>query len=221
MTRPKADQLKLDKRREQALRLRARGMQFDAIARKLNEQAESENCWDQYTDGEHCWQDVQLALTVYRVRREKATEEFFQLELEKLDMMEEVVWKVLETRHYVVNQGMVVYMGNDPNRVGNPFSGAKALAEHLREFPLEDDAPVLQAVDRLIKIQDQRAKFVGAYAPVKKALEVSSGPGTNAAIDRLMALVAGGRQAEAATSAPAGAGTSDVPDTRSTGRLPG
>jgi hypothetical protein len=41
--------------------------------------------------------------------------------------------------------------------------------------PLLDDAPVLAAVDRLLKVQERRAKLLGLDVPVKRQVEVDGG----------------------------------------------
>jgi hypothetical protein len=79
------------------------------------------------------------------IRAEPAPE-VRQLELERLDAMYASVLRVLERRHFTVNGGKVVYHG---------------------EEPLEDDGPVLAAVDRLLKIQQRRAALLGLDEPVK------------------------------------------------------
>ncbi|MGH3381352.1 MAG: helix-turn-helix domain-containing protein [Actinoallomurus sp.] len=68
------------------------------------------------------------------------------LELERLDSMHAAVLAVLEAKHFTVSQGKVV---------------------RLDDEPLEDDAPVLQAVDRLLRIAERRAKLLGLDAPAK------------------------------------------------------
>lgn len=75
--------------------------------------------------------------------------ELLRLELEQLDYMAQQVIKVLERRHVSVSHGQIVYHGGKPVR---------------------DDGPVLAAVDRLLKIQERRAKLLGLDAP--KRLEV-------------------------------------------------
>ncbi|MCK9929447.1 hypothetical protein MXD62_20065 [Frankia sp. Mgl5] len=69
-----------------------------------------------------------------------------QLELDRLDRMHVAVMAVLEKQHVTVSNGKVIYLDGEP---------------------LEDDAPVLQAVDRLLKIQDRRAKLLGLDAEQK------------------------------------------------------
>lgn len=76
-------------------------------------------------------------------------------ELARLDAMEEKVRKVLDAKHITVNNGKVII---------HPETNQ----------PMEDDAPVLQAVDRLLKIEEsrrrngeRRAKLTGIEAAVK------------------------------------------------------
>lgn len=68
------------------------------------------------------------------------------LELRRLDAMYEAVMEVLERRHVTVSHGKVI--------------------EH-DGGPLIDDAPVLAAVDRLLKIQARRAALLGLDAETK------------------------------------------------------
>jgi predicted transcriptional regulator len=89
-------------------------------------------------------------------------EELIRIELERLDAqlirlngLETKARKVLEARHITVNNGRVIL---------HPDTGE----------PMEDDAPVLQAIDRLVKIEDarnrnaeRRAKLTGIEAAVK------------------------------------------------------
>lgn len=72
-----------------------------------------------------------------------------KLELERLDVAYAAVVKVLEAKHVTVSHGKVIYQG---------------------EEPLLDDGPVLAAVDRLLKIQERRARLLGLDAP--KAVEL-------------------------------------------------
>ena len=51
----------------------------------------------------------------------------------------------------MVSQGRLIYLGDDPQ-------------------PLADDAPVLAAVDRLLKIQERRARLLGLDQPTKSTV---------------------------------------------------
>lgn len=68
------------------------------------------------------------------------------LEIARLDEMYERVLEVLERQHVTVSNGRVIYVGDQP---------------------LEDDGPVLAAVDRLLKIQARRAALLGLDMPTK------------------------------------------------------
>ncbi len=58
----------------------------------------------------------------------EARDEAVKIELDRLDMVQRAVIEVLETRHYTVSDGRIVYLGDkdDPDRK-----------------PIEDDGPVL------------------------------------------------------------------------------
>ncbi|MGH3382674.1 MAG: helix-turn-helix domain-containing protein [Actinoallomurus sp.] len=75
-----------------------------------------------------------------------------ELELARLDAMYDAVIKVLETKHVTVNNGRVIYVG---------------------DTPLEDDGPVLAAVDRLIKIQERRARLLGLDAKTQHDMGIA------------------------------------------------
>jgi hypothetical protein len=93
--------------------------------------------------------DVRNAL---RAIVQEPAEELRTLELERLDRMYQAAADVLERQHVAVSHGKIVYQG---------------------EEPLIDDGPVLQAIDRLLKIQARRAALLGLDAATKT--EVSGG----------------------------------------------
>lgn len=92
---------------------------------------------------------VQRALAA--IRGEGAAE-VRDLELDRLDELWRITMAVLEREHVTVSNGRVV---------------------HLGEKPLRDDGPVLAAVDRLLRIQERRAKLLGLDA--EKKINVSGG----------------------------------------------
>jgi hypothetical protein len=85
--------------------------------------------------------------TLADVTRE-AAEEHVTIQLQRLDMMYEAELKVLEAHHYTVSQGRLIHLHEDAP-------------------PLEDDSPVLSAVDRLLKIEERRSRLLGLDAPTK------------------------------------------------------
>jgi len=101
----------------------------------------------------------EVARQDYKRAREQATAELRATvsehratEIAKIDALEREAWRVLKARHITVQQGRVV----------RDDDGAT----------IEDDAPVLQAIDRLERLMKRRAALLGLDAPVK--VEVSA-----------------------------------------------
>lgn len=80
----------------------------------------------------------------------------------QLDHIYRTALAVLERTHLKVNGGSVVYYTEDPDK----HPDAKAV-------PLHDSAPVLAAIDRLLRIQESRRKLWGIDAPVQHEVSVS------------------------------------------------
>lgn len=76
----------------------------------------------------------------------ETTEAAKTLLIADLEAAKQAVWAVLEANHLVISEGRVVKLDDEP---------------------LPDDEPVLKAVDRLVKIDQELAKIYGAYAPAK------------------------------------------------------
>ncbi|MET9701693.1 hypothetical protein [Streptomyces griseus] len=103
---------------------------------------------------------------VQRVLKEtvrEAGDEVRALELERLDRLEAAANEVLEREHVTVSNGRVIV---------------------LNETPLPDDGPVLAAIDRLLKIQERRARLLGLDAPTKQAISIT--PERAAALEALV-----------------------------------
>jgi hypothetical protein len=211
----------IDERRARALQLSVRGRKPHQVWEQINKEA-AERGWKLYKDADHCQQDISRALKIARDKRLAMADEYFENELERLAEMDNVYWQVLERKHYLVNQGRVVYLGYDPERKGKGWNAPEELAAELRAQaePLEDDAHVLECLDGLRKNMERRSKFLGFDAAIKKQVEVSTGTSSNDAINAVaMAIIAGAGQAAGVTPPPLGAGTPDVPDTRTAGEL--
>jgi hypothetical protein len=94
-------------------------------------------------------------------------------ELKNLEDMERIAWQVLERSHVVVQLGKVVKMVVDG-------------VAH----PIPDDAPILSAIDRLLKIQERRAHLMGIDAPARRSVEVITKDALHVAMDRMNAEMA-------------------------------
>jgi hypothetical protein len=115
-----------------------------------------------------------------------------QLELERLDEYQRYALRVLAAPHLVVSQGVVVI---------NPANGQ----------PLTDDAPVLAALDRLLKISERRAKLLGLDAPARARIEVIDDEIASAMakdLERQLAEIMGG---QAPGTMPADGGSRALP----------
>jgi len=97
--------------------------------------------------------------------------------LEQLDELEQAALKVLATTHFVVSQGHLVspVLGREPDTLDDGSENPKA-GELIFGDPLIDDGPVLAAIDRLVKIQERRARLVGADAATKVEARVEIDP---------------------------------------------
>jgi hypothetical protein len=141
------------KRDAEAARLRGRGLTYQRIADELGVSKQT------------AYDAVQRALedTLAEPAAEART-----LELERLDAMHAAVLAVLETQHVTVSQGRIVRRRVlDDN--GDPIVVARDRDDKpiFREEEILDDAPVLQAVDRLLRIAERRAKLLGLDAPTR------------------------------------------------------
>lgn len=106
---------------------------------------------------------------VLRDTVQEAGDDLRALELTRLDALYVAATEVLEREHITVSNGRIV-SGTDGE-------------------PILDDAPVLQAIDRLLKIQERRSRLLGLDAPIKK--DVSLTDERVAAIEALAEELAG------------------------------
>lgn len=143
------------RKRARAIELADRGYTYDEIAEEVG-----------YKDRSGAYRAVQTAIAE-QVR--EPAEHVRRAELRRMDLALKAAFEVLETPHYVVNSGKIVhriveYLRDDSGGIlldsdGNP------MAEKLEI--LYDDAPKLQAIDRILKIMARRAKLLGLDAPAK------------------------------------------------------
>ncbi|MEV4604818.1 helix-turn-helix domain-containing protein [Amycolatopsis sp. NPDC049253] len=82
--------------------------------------------------------------------------ELRKVQLERLGEMRQSALDVLERFHYTVSHGKVI-----KDETG---------------LPLEDDAPRLQAIDRLLRIEERIAKLMGLDAPTRAEVEARVEP---------------------------------------------
>lgn len=192
--------LKLDEvavRRTKLLALRREGVRYD------DERVAALG----YSSPDSARKDLKRALEAHRDAEAAEVSLYRQLENERLDdelgrlaVLEDKVHQVLKNRHILVNNGRVIL---DPDT----------------EQPMEDDAILLQAIDRLVKIEDarrrnaeRRAKLNGYDMPLQA--EVTGAAGGPLAVstadpDKLAALISATSRLD--TAQPANTATS-TPD---------
>lgn len=152
-------------RRNQVLQLRAKGVPPTAIAQQMGLAVRT------------VYNDLAHSLEVRTKELKDTVEEVRSLEVEKLETMERAAWAVMFRKHYSVSA-----------------SGNVARHPETKE-PLIDDAPTLQAIGTLLRLQERRSKLLGLDAVVKSAVEVTTNDNglVNAEIARLFSeLVASG-----------------------------
>ena len=137
--------------------------------------------------------DYRRALERSRAERNAVSDLGQAAELASLDAQEAAVWEVLRTRHITVSQGKIV--GRFTGFAKDPDTGAVFRDLDDKPIPLyeeiEDDAPVLAAVDRLIKIGERRTAHRGSTSDAVAAAMARKLEGMTAAVrDGPMAQVA-------------------------------
>ncbi len=131
------------KRDREAARLKAIGHSLEEIAELLN-------LTDSYSgeyDPRRAAKAVQrglLAVTRFSVDEMRLTE------LQSLDEMESHLWQQLRKEHVLVQQGRVIMVEGQV---------------------VEDERFVLEALDRILKIKERRAKYLGLDAQIRLSVE--------------------------------------------------
>ena len=141
------------------------GAERDAEAARLRAQGWSyqrianELGWTNKGDAHHAVQRI-LQETV-----QEAGDELRTMERERLDRLSEAAWTVLERQHVTVSNGQIIRLDGEP---------------------LLDDGPVLQAIDRLLRISESRRKLEGLDAPSRVSVDAMTiGEEITAILDRL------------------------------------
>lgn len=121
----------------EACRLRAQGLSYRQIAEQLD-----------YSDEAAAYRAISKVL---KETVQEPAEELRALEVARLDALLTRAWAVLERDHVAHSGGKLVMV----------------VGEDGQEIPLRDDAPTLAAIDRVLKIMERRAKYLGLDAPTK------------------------------------------------------
>lgn len=92
-------------------------------------------------------------------------DEYRRVELDRLDDLQRRAYEVLDAKHLVAQNGKVV--------------------EH-EGAPLRDHAPVLAAIDRLVRISERRAKLLGLDMPAKVSATVTQADPKDLKLSRII-----------------------------------
>jgi hypothetical protein len=131
------------KRDREAARLKAVGHTLEEIAEALNLRDSVTGLFDP----RRAAKAVQRGLTaVYRLN----VDEMRLQELQSLDEMEKHLWDSLRREHVLVQQGRVIMIEGQT---------------------VQDERFVLEALDRILKIKERRAKYLGLDAQVRVSVE--------------------------------------------------
>lgn len=129
-----------------------------------------------YTSRGAACQDITRALETAVVEQTQSVEAYREEELQRLDALLAEAWTILKRNHITVSHGRIVY-GEDG-------------------LPILDDGPTLSAIDRILKIQERRAKLLGLDAPTK--VEAITVDAIDDAIAKLTAELEGNQAGETA-----------------------
>lgn len=133
----------------EALKLRHQGFQTTEIARQLG-----------------CTYNTAVA----RIKRAIAAtwhedvSDVVQIELARLDEMFRLVWEDMHADHVKVDHGQVIYSKGEDGEWIRDADG--------RPIPVIDKQALHTAVTSAVKIQHQRAQYLGAYAPVRHSVTI-------------------------------------------------
>jgi len=143
-------------RRDRVLQLRDDGLTFKEIGAELG--ISDQRAWQIHKKALR-ERPALAAATVRDEERKQAQLATIDEQRRDADMAREAVMAVLTARHITISNGIAVRVEGEP---------------------VLDDAPVLAAVDRLVKLDDllvkladQEAKLLGLYAPVKQTVDAT------------------------------------------------
>lgn len=169
-----ARSVKVAQRDADAAALRAKGWTYQRIANELG-----------FASKGKAHEGVARA---FRDIPSEDSEEAKRLDLERIDRLIEVAWDVLERLHVSVSDGHVVRRQIGVER---DEQGVVTLDGQGQPIPvyeeLLDDGPTLNAIDRISRLLERRAKIIGYEAPARSRVEVITEDAVDAEIARLEA----------------------------------
>lgn len=146
-----ANESKQAEKRAEAYRLRLRGLSLRAVAAELGVSHQTVSNWTR-TEADA------LVLPL--------ADELRKQQHERLEELRQAALAVLERQHVLVSHGRVI-------REGEPEideeTGEAVIRAGAGE-PLPDDGPALQAIDRLLKVEERLSRLHGLDAPAQQEI---------------------------------------------------
>jgi len=146
----------------EALELRAKGLTLAQVAAKLglgSPQAASK-----------------LIQSALKHVIEEPAQKLIKMETERLDMLWRKACEVMDAHHLVINNGQVIFDPRyQPSEELLETADENGKIQMPAEAMLRDVGPILQAIDRLLKIQERRAHLLGLDAPKRTELTGKDG----------------------------------------------
>jgi hypothetical protein len=110
-----------------------------------------------------------------------------RLDLERIDRLIEQAWQVMERGHVAYSNGQVVRRRTGETEMDD--DGFPVLDKAGKPVPVyeevQDDGPVLAAIDRIRALLERRAKITGYEAPSRSRIEVITADVIESEIARL------------------------------------
>jgi hypothetical protein len=133
--------------------LREQGLEFREIAAEVGRDLKT--VWRHYQNAMR-----QIPAAAIEEHAKKCAERLDE-QLRRIDMERELLEEIVFAHHVQVSNGMVV----------RPITGRDAAGKPKYGDPITDFDPIMRAIDRLGKLDDQEAKLLGMYP--KQAISVS------------------------------------------------
>jgi hypothetical protein len=101
-----------------------------------------------------------------------SVENYRKIEMERLDILHNKAMTVLTSFHPYISNGAVV-RDIIEDEEGNPVVDMRT--GEIKTVRLQDQTPLLSAIDRVLKVSERRSRLLGLDAPVKNAFTDPTG----------------------------------------------
>lgn len=172
-----ARNLKIAQRDADAAALRASGWTYQRIANELG-----------YANRSAAYKGVQQAFADLLSEDARIAK---RMDYERIDRLIEMAFEVMHREHLAISNGRVVRQCTGPQigEDGEPVIGDDGKPV-LNYTDVLDDGPMLQAMDRVTRLMERRARMYGYDEPTRSRVEVMTPESVESEIARLEAEIA-------------------------------